>query len=86
MANFDYDTLLKRIREMAYLNAGVQITFKDDRENKKEVFKFDDGIKAFVTHLNEGKEVLHTDIIYFTNEDDRCKVELRSCFAVQSGL
>ena len=66
---FSYDTLLKRIREMAYLNAGLQITFEDDRENKKEMFKFDDGIKAFVKHLNEGKETLHSQVIYFTKED-----------------
>ena len=58
-SEFGYDTLLKRIREMAYLNGGLKITFKDDRHNKKEVLQFDDGIKAFVKHLNEGKETLH---------------------------
>jgi DNA gyrase subunit B len=68
-AEFEYDTLLKRIREMAYLNAGLQIAFRDDRENKKELFKFDDGIKAFIRHLNEGKEVLHKDVIYFAKDD-----------------
>ncbi|MHC4572738.1 MAG: DNA topoisomerase (ATP-hydrolyzing) subunit B [Planctomycetota bacterium] len=67
-AEFDHDTLLKHIREMAYLNGGLQITFRDDRENKKEVFKFDEGIKAFVRHLNEGKEVLHGDVIYFAKD------------------
>ena len=66
---FEYETLLKRIREMAYLSAGLQITFRDDRENKKEVFKFDDGIKAFIRYLNEGKETLHRDVIYFARED-----------------
>jgi len=71
---FDYETLLKRIREIAYLNAGLQITFKDDRENKKEVFKFEDGIKAFIRHLNEGKEVLHKDVIYFAKEDTIAKL------------
>ncbi len=53
-SEFEYDTLLKRIREMAYLNASLQITFRDERENKKEVFKFEDGIRAFVKQLNEG--------------------------------
>ena len=66
---FEYDTLLKRIREMAYLNAGLQITFKDDRNKKKEIFRFEDGIKAFVKHLNEGKETLHKDVIYLARED-----------------
>ena len=73
---FAYDTLAKRIREMAYLNAGLQITFRDDRNNKKEVFKFNDGIKAFVKHLNEGKETLHKDVIYFAKEDAK---EMMSC-------
>jgi DNA gyrase subunit B len=73
-AEFDYDTLAKRIREMAYLNAGLQITFRDDRSDKKKVFKFNDGIKAFIKHLNEGKEVLHKDVIYFTKEDTEAKM------------
>ncbi|MCJ7692475.1 MAG: ATP-binding protein, partial [Sedimentisphaerales bacterium] len=68
-SEFEYDTLLKRIREMAYLNGGLQIAFRDDRNKKKEVFKFEDGIKAFVTHLNDGKEILHKDVIYFAKED-----------------
>ncbi len=80
-SEFEYETLLKRIREMAYLSAGLQITFRDDRENKKEVFKFDDGIKAFVRHLNEGKETLHRDVIYFAKEDTSamlsCEVALQ---------
>ena len=66
---FAYDMLSKRIREMAYLNAGLQINVRDDRENKQEVFKFDDGIKAMVSHLNEAKEPLHKEVIYFAKED-----------------
>lgn len=66
---FNYDTLLKKVREMAYLNAGLRITLRDDRENKKEVFRFEDGVKAFVKHLNEGKELLHSNVIYFSKED-----------------
>jgi len=73
-AEIDYDTLAKRIREMAYLNAGLQITFRDDRNNKKAVFKFNEGIKAFIKHLNEGKETLHKDVIYFTKEDTEAKM------------
>ncbi len=66
---FNYDTLLKRIRELSYLNAGLQITFRDDRAKKKEVFKFEEGIKAFVKHLNEGKNTLHNDVVYMSKED-----------------
>jgi DNA gyrase subunit B len=68
-ADFDYDTLVKRVRELAYLNAGLNITFQDDRVDKKETFHFDDGIRAFVQHLNEGKEALHNNVIYFSKED-----------------
>jgi DNA gyrase subunit B len=84
-AEFDYDTLLKRIREMAYLNAGLEITFKDERKKKKQVFKFEEGIKAFIKHLNEGKEVLHKDVIYFAKEDTEammsCEIALQYCDA-----
>ena len=78
---FAYDTLLKRIRELAYLNGGLRISFKDDRNDKKEVFEFADGIKAFVKHLNEGKETLHKDVIYLAREDTEamlsCEVALQ---------
>ena len=84
-AEFAYDTLLKRIREMAYLNAGLQITFKDDRENKKEVFKFDDGIKAFIHHLNEGKDTLHKDVIYFSREDPKAMLSCEIAMQYNNG-
>ncbi|MCX5646060.1 MAG: DNA topoisomerase (ATP-hydrolyzing) subunit B [Phycisphaerae bacterium] len=66
---FNYDTLLKRIRELAYLNAGLKIAFRDDRSDKKETFQFEDGLRAFIKHLNEGKTVLHDDIIYMAKDD-----------------
>jgi len=78
---FAYDTLQKRIRELAYLNGGLRISFKDDRNDKKEVFEFADGIKAFVKHLNEGKETLHKDVIYLAREDTKsmlnCEVAMQ---------
>jgi DNA gyrase subunit B len=78
---FAYDTLRKRIRELAYLNAGLKIIFRDDRSKKHEEFKFEDGIKAFVTHLNEGKTTLHGDIVYMSKEDPEamlsCEVALQ---------
>ncbi len=77
---FQHDTLLKRIREMAYLNAGVYIVFQDDRINKKEIFHYEDGLKAFVQHLNEGKTAL-SDVIYFEKEDNEsglaCEVAMQ---------
>ncbi len=78
---FAYDTLLKRIRELAYLNGGLRISFRDDRNKKKEVFRFEDGIRAFIKHLNEGKETLHKDVIYLAREDRKamlsCEVAMQ---------
>ncbi len=78
---FNYDTLLKRIRELAYLNAGLKITFRDDRTDKKETFQFNEGVKAFIKHLNEGKTLLHDDIVYMKKDDPEsmmsCEVALQ---------
>ncbi len=68
-AKFKYEILEKRLRELAYLNAGIKIMFHDKRCDKKEIFQFENGLKAFVTHLNEGKETLHQEVIHFIKED-----------------
>jgi len=65
---FKHDTLVKRMREMAYLNAGVRIVFQGDRLKKKEDFRYEDGIKAFVKYLNEGK-VSYSKVISFSKMD-----------------
>jgi DNA gyrase subunit B len=65
---FKYDILEKRIRELAYLNAGVHITFIDDRVQKKEVYHYETGVKAFAEYLNEGKTAL-CEVMCFKKED-----------------
>ena len=65
---FKYDLLQKRIRELAYLNAGAHITFQDDRVQKKEVYHYENGLRAFVEYLNEGK-VVSSPVIYFSKDD-----------------
>ena len=64
---FDYGTLEHRLREMAFLNKGIKITLKDEREarKRKEEFHYEGGIKEFVKHLNTNKEPIHQEIIYF---------------------
>ncbi|MFQ5423066.1 MAG: DNA gyrase subunit B [Phycisphaerae bacterium] len=56
---FRTDTLITRLRELAYLNDGLQIEFIDEREGRKEQFCYQEGLKAFVAYINEGKEPLH---------------------------
>ena len=68
--DFRFDTLLARLRELAYLNPGLIITIEDERAGKSEKLCYPDGILAFVRALNEGKNVLINDPIYFRAEDD----------------
>ncbi len=64
---FDYDILLKRLREQAFLNKGVKIVFTDKRnaESESVTLYAEGGIKEFVTYINQNKDALHDDIIYF---------------------
>ncbi len=76
---YDYDTLQHRLRETAFLNKGIKITLEDKRENKtkKEEFHYEGGIKEFVKHMNQNKEALHKDIIYFeVSKADVCEAEV----------
>ncbi len=66
---FRPELLNTRLRELAYLNPGLAITLTDQRSNKTETFKFDDGLKEFVSHLAEGRQAIHKGPIYFVRED-----------------
>ncbi len=72
VTQFEYETLLTRLREQAFLNAGVEITLTDSREGEptETVMRYDGGIRSFVEHLQRHKEVLHPDVIYFQDETD----------------
>ncbi len=65
---FKYEILAKRLRELAFLNPGVEIFLEDDRKNKKERFQFDRGIAEYVEFLNESKNVLHPEPIAISGE------------------
>ncbi len=64
-SEFSFSTLQSRLRELAFLNSGVEITLTDERDGTTEQFKYDGGIREFVAFLNETKTALHDDIIYF---------------------
>ncbi len=66
---FRHEVLASRLRELAYLNPGLSITLTDQRVNKTETFRFDDGLKQFVSHLSEGRQAIHKGPVYFTKED-----------------
>ncbi len=77
---FSYDTIANRLRELAFLNAGVRITLTDERvENKSQVFLYEGGISQFVKYLNSNKKVINPEPIYLTKEIDNNYIS----FAVQ---
>jgi DNA gyrase subunit B len=67
---FRYETVAGRLRELAYLNPGLNVTVEDERTHKKEVFFFKEGIAQFVRALNEGKNVLNDPPIYIAVTDE----------------
>jgi len=75
---YDFDVLAKRLRELAFLNSGITIVFRDERlETPKEVvFKFDGGIRQFVNYLNEGKNVIPAEPAFIEGEDNGIMTEL----------
>ena len=66
---FSHDTLAKRFEELAYLNRGLEIDFRDERSNERKTYRFDGGLKRFVADLNEGEQTIH-DIIEGIGEID----------------
>ncbi|EMA24949.1 MULTISPECIES: DNA topoisomerase (ATP-hydrolyzing) subunit B [Haloarcula] len=67
---FKFSTLSSRLRELAFLNSGVAISIDDERDGETETFAYDGGIREFVEYLNETKDPLHRDIIYFEDEEE----------------
>ena len=71
---FDYSILRYRLRELAYLNAGISISLSDDK-GKSEVFKYEGGIAEYVAYLNETKTTLMSKAMFVTGEKDQVQVE-----------
>ena len=68
ITTFQYNILQKRLQELAFLNKGVKINFKDDRANKSESYHYERGILEFVEYLNRATEAAHPEIIDITGE------------------
>lgn len=74
---FEYDALINRGRELAFLNRGLQIAIKDQREDGKSAdYHYEGGIKSYVRHLNRTREVLHEEPIFVEGERDGISVEI----------
>jgi len=77
---FDYNILYKRLQELAFLNRGVKIVFKDSRTGGGETFQYADGLVEFVRFLNRAAEAVHPDVIYIDNKNEETGVEVEVAF------
>ena len=74
---YQWDTLATRLRELAYLNRGVVILLRDEREpNREERFHFEGGIVQYVEYLRGKKNPLHDEVVYLAGEQDGTEIEL----------
>jgi DNA gyrase subunit B len=76
VTEFSFDTLAQRLRELAFLNAGVTITLDDERDGKNHRFHYDGGIGSFVEHLNKNKGLVNEKAIYMRGERDGIDAEI----------
>ncbi|RLF40352.1 MAG: DNA topoisomerase IV subunit B, partial [Thermoplasmata archaeon] len=74
--DFSYETIAARLKEMAFLNAGLRIEITDERSGKHEIFKYDGGINEFILYINRNKNPLHPEPIYFRGEREDVQVEV----------
>lgn len=77
VSEFNYDTLAKRMRELAFLNGGIKIIFRDERDKGKETtFQFKGGIVSFIEYVTENKKPIMKKPIYFHAEKDGVDIEV----------
>jgi len=83
VTEYNYDTLAQRLRELAFLNKGLEISLTDERttdpktgESKRQDFKYAGGIAEFIKHLNRGKQILHDKPIYMEAERNGVAMEI----------
>ncbi len=75
-AEISFENIAKRMRELAFLNAGLEINLSDERGEKQEKFCYKEGVKAFIKYLNQNKRPLHRDVVCFQASENDVTVEV----------
>lgn len=73
---YDYDILQSRLRELAFLNAGIEIVLRDERSDQENTYKYEGGIVSFVEWLNRNREPVHQSPVYIEGRKDHIHVEI----------
>ncbi|MFQ5480062.1 MAG: DNA topoisomerase (ATP-hydrolyzing) subunit B [Thermodesulfobacteriota bacterium] len=73
---FSFDTLSHRLRELAFLNAGININITDERTGKSHQFQYKGGMKSFIEHLNKARTPIHPKVIFFSGEKEGVIIDL----------
>ena len=76
VTKYSFDTLYKRLQELAFLNSGVHIKFHDERNGEGGDFQYERGLIEFVEHLNRASDTLHSDVIRIAGEKDGTEYEI----------
>ena len=76
ITKFEHSILYKRLQELAFLNSGVRIIFKDARTDETDEFYYERGIIEYVEHLNRASDAIHKEVIYLQGETDGIGYEL----------
>jgi len=74
--DYKYETIQKRLKELAFLNAGLEIYLNEEATGRSDNFRFDGGIKEFVREINKNKNPLHLDPIYLESKEENAEIEI----------
>ncbi|MDR2757042.1 MAG: DNA gyrase subunit B [Planctomycetaceae bacterium] len=80
---FDYNILFRRLQDLAFLNQGVKIIFRDERNNSEEIFQYQNGLVDFVNNMNRSTEAAHPEIIHIIGESEGVTVDVALQYTVE---
>ncbi len=83
VTKYSFDTLYKRLQELAFLNSGVRIKFHDERNGEGGDFQYERGLIEFVEHLNRASDPLHSDVIHIVGEKDGTQYEIAMQYSTE---